>query len=45
MITDEDQMTALYKYVIYLDECQISHDHLPHVLGSVHVANIGLKDT
>lgn len=27
----------------YLDEGQVPHDHLPHVLGCVHLTNISLK--
>lgn len=29
--------------VLYLDECQVSHDHLPLVLSRVHLANISLE--
>ena len=29
---------------IYLDEGQVPHDHLPHVLGCVHMTNVSLKD-
>ncbi len=29
---------------IYLDEGQVPHDHLPHVLGCVHLTNISLKE-
>lgn len=37
--------TAHVRYVLmYLNESQVPHDHLPHVFGGVHLTNISLEE-